>query len=86
MFVSTDILSGGSRSSTPNTLQRQLLTPQVGQLDSTLLNDLEVEARELATSIDNLTENLCGILHSVRRIMVILIHCVIIFILYRYHR
>lgn len=62
-----DTLPGGSRSSTPNILQRQLLTPQLGQLDTGLLNDLEFEARKVATSIDNLTENLCGILHSVRR-------------------
>lgn len=35
------------------------------QVDYVLLSDLECEAQRLATSIDNLTENLCGILHSV---------------------
>jgi methyl-accepting chemotaxis protein len=40
----------------------------VGQLDSGLLNDLECEAQKMATSIDNLTENLCGILHSISSI------------------
>lgn len=40
--------------------------PQIGQIDIGLLNDLECEAQRMATSIDNLTENLCGILHSVR--------------------
>ncbi|CAH1377672.1 hypothetical protein MTP99_019080 [Tenebrio molitor] len=64
----TPPLPGGSRSCTPSTLYRQLLVPQVGQLDSGLLNDLECEAQKMATSIDNLTENLCGILHSISSI------------------
>lgn len=40
------------------------------QVDSVLLRDLELEAQRLATSIDSLTENLCGILHSVRLLFV----------------
>lgn len=34
-------------------------------MDTALINDLECEAQRMATSIDNLIENLCGILHSV---------------------
>ncbi|XP_022915060.1 BLOC-1-related complex subunit 6 isoform X2 [Onthophagus taurus] len=41
---------------------------QIGSLDVGLLNDLEIEAQHLATSVDNLTENLCGILHSISSI------------------
>lgn len=58
-------MQGNSRTCTPSSLYRQLLVPQVGQLDTTLINDLECEAQRMATSIDNLIENLCGILHSV---------------------
>lgn len=46
-------------------MYKQLSTPQVGNVDINFLNDLESEAQHLATSVDNLTENLCGILHSV---------------------
>ncbi|XP_071439136.1 BLOC-1-related complex subunit 6 isoform X2 [Hetaerina americana] len=52
-----------SRSSTPS-LYRQALTPQLPTIDSNVLNDLEIEARKVATSVDTLTENLAGILHS----------------------
>lgn len=54
----------GSRSSTP-CLYRQALTPQVPLLDHNVLNELEMEARKVATSVDALTENLAAILHSV---------------------
>jgi len=64
----TPPLPGNSKSGTPNTLYRQLLVPQVGVFDAGLLNDLESEAQRMATSIDNLTENLCGILHSISSI------------------
>ncbi|KAF5292872.1 hypothetical protein FQR65_LT11124 [Abscondita terminalis] len=57
-----------SKMITPNNLYRQLLVPQMGLFDSGLLNDLESEAQRMATSIDNLTENLCGILHSISSI------------------
>ncbi|XP_060818191.1 uncharacterized protein LOC132908303 isoform X3 [Bombus pascuorum] len=53
----------GSRSSTP-CLYRQALTPQVPLLDHNVLNELEMEARKVATSVDALTENLAAILHS----------------------
>lgn len=54
----------GSRSSTP-CLYRQALTPQLPLLDHNILNELEIEARKVATSVDALTENLAAILHSV---------------------
>lgn len=55
----------GSRSSTP-CLYRQALAPQLPILDHNVLNELEMEARKVATSVDSLTENLAAILHSVR--------------------
>lgn len=58
-------LPANSKSGTPNTLYRQLLMPQTGIFDPGLLNDLEFEARNLATSVDNLAESLGSILHSV---------------------
>ncbi|KAI4467088.1 hypothetical protein MML48_2g00012757 [Holotrichia oblita] len=51
-----------------NTMYKQISTPQVGHIDINFLNDLESEAQHLATSVDNLTENLCGILHSISSI------------------
>lgn len=57
-----------SRSGTPSTLYRQLLDPQLGQIDMALINDLECEAHRMATSVDNLIENLSGILHSISSI------------------
>lgn len=57
--------SNPSRSSTPSgKLYRQILAPQIGQIDITVLNDLEYEAQKIAQSVDNLIENLSGILHS----------------------
>lgn len=57
--------SNPSRSSTPSgKLYRQILAPQIGQIDITVLNDLEYEAQRIAQSVDNLIENLSGILHS----------------------
>lgn len=60
--------SSGSRSDTPSTLYRQLLDPQVGQIDMAFINDLECEAQRMATSVDSLIENLSGILHSISSI------------------
>jgi len=54
----------GSRSSTP-CLYRQALTPQLPSLDHNVLNELEMEARKVATSVDALTENLAAILQNV---------------------
>lgn len=53
----------GSRSSTP-CLYRQALNPQIPLPDHHALNELEMEARKIATSVDSLTENLSAILHS----------------------
>lgn len=54
----------GSRSSTP-CLYRQALNPQIPLPDHHALNELEMEARKISTSVDALTENLAAILHSV---------------------
>ncbi|XP_012258144.1 BLOC-1-related complex subunit 6 isoform X2 [Athalia rosae] len=59
----------GSRSSTP-CLYRQALAPQLPILDHNVLNELEMEARKVATSVDSLTENLAAILHSVSALTV----------------
>lgn len=40
----------------------------LAQLDSNVLNDLEIEAQYLAANIDNLTENLANLLHSISSI------------------
>ncbi|XP_012550682.1 BLOC-1-related complex subunit 6 isoform X1 [Bombyx mori] len=57
--------SSASRSSTPSgKLYRQILAPQIGQIDITVLHDLEHEAQKIAQSVDNLIENLSSILHS----------------------
>ncbi|GBP30142.1 BLOC-1-related complex subunit 6 [Eumeta japonica] len=57
--------TSASRSSTPSgKLYRQLLAPQIGQIDITVLNDLEYEAQRIAQSVDSLIENLSNILHS----------------------
>lgn len=45
-------------------LQRQFLT-SMPQIDANVLNDIEIEAQYLAANIDNITENLCNLLHSV---------------------
>lgn len=47
-------------------LYRQVLTSQIPTMDLSILADLEVEVGKVATSVDSLTENLAGILHSVR--------------------
>lgn len=54
----------GSRSSTP-CLYRQALTPQLPPVEHNILNELEMEARKVATSVDALTENLAAILQNV---------------------
>lgn len=57
--------SSASRSSTPSgKLYKQILAPQIGQIDITVLHDLEYEAQRIAQSVDNLIENLSSILHS----------------------
>lgn len=46
-------------------LYRQVLTSQIPPVDVSVLTDLETEVGKIATSVDSLTENLAGILHSV---------------------
>ncbi|XP_073841864.1 BLOC-1-related complex subunit 6-like isoform X1 [Musca autumnalis] len=43
-------------------------TPIIPQIDANVLNDIEIEAQYLAASVDNLTENLCNLLHSISSI------------------
>lgn len=49
-------------------VSKQLLPSLPPQLDSNVLNDLEIEAQYLAANIDNLTENLANLLHSISSI------------------
>ncbi|XP_075161680.1 BLOC-1 related complex subunit 6 [Haematobia irritans] len=43
-------------------------TPLIPQIDANVLNDIEIEAQYLASSLDNLTENLSNLLHSISSI------------------
>lgn len=45
-------------------LRKQFLA-SVPQIDANVLNDIEIEAQYLAANVDNITENLCNLLHSV---------------------
>jgi hypothetical protein len=49
-------------------LPKQLSTSLPPQLDSNVLNDIEIEAQYLAANVDNLTENLANLLHSISAI------------------
>lgn len=49
-------------------LPKQFSSSLPPQLDSNVLNDLEIEAQYLAANIDNLTENLANLLHSISSI------------------
>jgi BLOC-1 related complex subunit 6 len=51
-----------------NSLPKQFSSSLPPQLDSNVLNDLEIEAQYLAANIDNLTENLANLLHSISSI------------------
>lgn len=72
-FVANDleykikIASPGS-SQPLNSLPKQFSSSLPPQLDSNVLNDLEIEAQYLAANIDNLTENLANLLHSISSI------------------
>lgn len=48
---------------------------QQQQIDIDCLNDIEIEAQYLAASVDNLTENLCNLLHSVSSITADNVEC-----------
>ncbi|XP_053695783.1 BLOC-1-related complex subunit 6 [Sabethes cyaneus] len=45
-----------------------MMPPQLNQIDPNVLNEVEREAQSLAASVDNLTENLCSVLHSISSI------------------
>ncbi|XP_058450187.1 BLOC-1-related complex subunit 6 [Malaya genurostris] len=45
-----------------------LMTPNLNQIDPNALNEIEREAQALAASVDNLTESLCSVLHSISSI------------------
>ncbi|XP_055706651.1 BLOC-1-related complex subunit 6 [Phlebotomus papatasi] len=68
---SRDSPRGGDSDSTPSTSG---FHPRPGsfynppEIDSNVLNDVEIEAQYLAASVDNLTENLCNLLHSISSI------------------
>ncbi|CAD7006499.1 unnamed protein product [Ceratitis capitata] len=71
--IRNDQLSYVSHNSTPSAtnaggglLTRRFLQTQRPQIDANVLNDIEIEAQYLAGSVDNLMENLCNLLHSVR--------------------
>ena len=52
-----------------NSLPKQFITPLLPpQIDSNVLNDLEISAQYLAADVDNLTENLANLLHSISSI------------------
>lgn len=73
-FVTNDleykikISSPVSPSEPLKTFQKHLSSALPPQLDSNVLNDLEIEAQYLAADIDNLTENLTNLLHSISSI------------------
>lgn len=50
------------------TLIHRRFLSSIPQIDPNVLNDIEIEAQYLASNIDNLTENLCNLLHSVWKI------------------
>uniref|UniRef100_A0A1B6CK02 BLOC-1-related complex subunit 6 C-terminal helix domain-containing protein n=1 Tax=Clastoptera arizonana TaxID=38151 RepID=A0A1B6CK02_9HEMI len=54
----------------PSSMSKKSLINQFPTIQSTILNDLEIEVSQIATSVDSLTENLAGILHSVSALTV----------------
>ncbi|KAK6642571.1 hypothetical protein RUM43_004073 [Polyplax serrata] len=64
-------LSGTDGVKSPSScLYRQALEPSLPSLDATVLNELEADARRVATAVDSLTENLAGILRSISALTV----------------
>lgn len=55
-------------------INRQFLS-SIPQIDPNVLNDIEIEAQYLASNIDNLTENLCNLVHSVGNTRYTLTEC-----------
>ena len=69
--VESSLGSGeGSIKSPSPCLYRQTLEPNLPPLDPTVLNELEADARRIATAVDSLTENLAGLLHSISALTV----------------
>ncbi|XP_055639659.1 BLOC-1-related complex subunit 6 [Toxorhynchites rutilus septentrionalis] len=68
----------GSRQSTPSAANGGLgvpssygimpKAPHFNRIDPNVLNEIEREAQSLAASVDNLTESLCSVLHSISSI------------------
>lgn len=62
------IASPTSQNSPFSSLPKQLSTSLPPQMDINTLADLEIEAQYLAANVDNLTENLTNLLHSISAI------------------
>ncbi|XP_055593208.1 BLOC-1-related complex subunit 6 [Uranotaenia lowii] len=45
-----------------------MMPPHLNQIDPNVLNEVEREAQALAASVDNLSESLCSVLHSISSI------------------
>lgn len=76
----SDSSLSNSRTSTPSHIvPRQFIQQsqynQQQQIDIDCLNDIEIEAQYLAASVDNLTENLCNLLHSISSITADNVEC-----------
>lgn len=62
-----DSIGNISKDSTPSGLPKNFKTSTINPLrEMEVMNAIEIEAHYLAASVDNLTENLCNLLHSVR--------------------
>lgn len=57
-----------SQQSSFSNLPKQLSTSLPPQMDTQCLADIEIEAQYLAANVDNLTENLTNLLHSISAI------------------
>ncbi|XP_017841077.1 BLOC-1-related complex subunit 6 [Drosophila busckii] len=57
-----------TRSSLNAPISRFLQSKNIPQVDGSVLSDIELEAQYLATSVDNLVENLGNLLHSISSI------------------
>lgn len=82
LFRKLDSSLTNSRTSTPSqshVVPRQFIQQsqyhQQQQIDIDCLNDIEIEAQYLAASVDNLTENLCNLLHSISSITADNVEC-----------
>lgn len=68
----TDYGAASSEHTTPSTsaapISRFLQSRNVPEVDGNVLSDIELEAQYLATSVDNLVENLGNLLHSISSI------------------